>query len=224
MYPRFSLKDLEDAIEPLASKASTTSLNDDDFCRGVFNLVLGGQCKQKRSALQQFGLIEKEKGEYKATSLSVEIAAEKKDARPPLYKQALRNVESFEKVYRTFGSRKTTKADIATYATKSLGIHFDNREHFADKFLDSALLAEICTEENGSFVIEDWLPLDETKSTEDSDMILVSRSVGEVSKKENHVPTITTSDKVMIELKIDSEMDAKKLDEILTKLREFRLI
>ena len=74
------------------------------------------------------------------------------------------------------------------------------------------------------FVIEDWLPLDETKSTEDSDMILVSRSVGEVSKKENHVPTITTSDKVMIELKIDSEMDAKKLDEILTKLREFRLI
>ncbi len=218
IYPRHSLEMLDSHIELISSKASKTPYDRKSFCAGIFNLKHNNECKVRISSLKQFGLIEEKENKLTATDLCVRIAARSSTERSHFYEEAFRNVPLFKMAYETFSGTTVTAAQIATYAADTLGVHFDNRENFAIKLVESAKKAGLCKDDNDGYFFE-LVTLESIEAIPDA-----TKEEEQDKKPPPKKLTVDTNRTVNIEVKIDSTLDPETLEKHLKKLKKFGLI
>jgi len=220
-YPRYSLEELDKYIERVSSKASTKPLDHKSFCAGVFDIKHNPVCKTKISALKQFGLIEEKGNELLATQLCKQVGFRPKEERAPYYAEAFKKVDLFVLAAGTYGGKKATLAQLGTYAVETLGIHFDNKEGFATKLIDSAKIAGLCHEQDDGYVFSS---IDSSETQEREAEGTTEGGVQAPAKPPEQKTESRTGGRVNIELKIDSTVSPEQLEKYLQKLRDFGLI
>jgi hypothetical protein len=217
MFPRYSLKLLDKYIVKVAEACSSKEMSREDFAQDVFGSGLKGPNEIRISALRQFGLLkEPTKGQLRATKLAVEIAAHPENKRTEPYMKALLKPKIIKDALLTFSGKKTTKEQIGIIATRDLGVHIKEKKAFIKILVESATIAGACKvdKEDVEFTGIDTKPDDDLDVTDEHEG--TGESDSELSK--------LLAARVVVNIKLDSNLSPEILEAHLQKLRDFNLI
>lgn len=243
LFPKVKLQKAVDYAKKLVSKTHTGPLPEKTILPGVFGNA-GSPGKIRASALKQYGLLEGQADEYKATQLAKELdAAPDDDARAPLLQRALLSSKTFQEIFQTFQGDTVSKAKVVQRA-KGLKVHPDSADECADIFIDSALTAKLASNASGdSITLIDASGAssppqeDAANEPEATDEQAEQPSSGDEADPEencqpdtppeqNGVPEKQGKAKAIINLNltVDSSSDPDKLEKQLKLLKQFGML
>ena len=151
LFPKVKLQQAAEYAKKLVSKTHTGPLPEKTILPGVFGNA-GSSGKVRASALKQYGLLEGQAEEYKATQLAKDLdAAPDDDARTPLLQRALLSSKTFLEIFQAFQGDTVSKAKIVQRA-KGLKVHPDSADECADIFIDSAVTAKLSSNASGDSI------------------------------------------------------------------------
>lgn len=221
-YPHYSLKELQQDLMPLCSKTRPKPLSIPQIAAGIFKYSVGSVAAEIRiSALRQFGLVEGKNAAIQATDVCLKAAAGSPEEKLSALRQAFLNAKPFRDAYETFRNQPTSKDKIASYAATSLEVHMDNKNDFAVKFVESAVLTELCTIQGDSITMGSWIP---QELTVEEGPKREEKIMPQVPSPEAVKETKKMYGGITILIQIDSALDSNKLEEHLKLLKKYGLI
>jgi hypothetical protein len=243
LFPKVKLQPAVDYAKKLVSKTHTGPLPEKTILPGVCGNA-GSSGKIRASALKQYGLLEGQAEEYKATQLAKDLdAAPDDDARTPLLQRALLSPKAFQEIFQTFQGDTVSKAKIVQRA-KGLKVHPDSADECADIFIDSAITAKLASNASGDSITliqatgassppqEDAAK--EPEATEEQEEL--ASGGDEADPEENHQPDAPVERSgvsgrqakakavINLNLTVDSSSDPDKLEKQLRLLKQFGML
>lgn len=145
-FPRYSLVHLEPYLKELVSKTYTNSLTVEQLNAGVFKVGAKSSAgKIKSAALKQFGLLDGDYKKFRSTDLASKISISDGDEKTKLLQSAFFNIGLFKNVFSTYQDSSVDKLKIGQYIVSTLKIHPDVKDDFVKVFIESAVMAEVCS-------------------------------------------------------------------------------
>lgn len=242
LFPKVKLQQAVDYAKKLVSKTHTGPLPEKTILPGVFGNA-GSSGKIRASALKQYGLLEGQTEEYKATQLAKDLdAAPDDDARTPLLQRALLSSKTFLEIFQTFQGDTVSKAKVVQRA-KGLKVHPDSADECADIFVDSAITAKLASNATGDSITLIHTSVASSPQADGANVPEAAEEqeeqppdAGEADPEENHQPdTPTEQDEapgrqakakaiVNLNLTVDSSSDPDKLEKQLKLLKQFGML
>ncbi|HTX77121.1 MAG TPA: hypothetical protein VMD29_13010 [Terracidiphilus sp.] len=243
LFPKVKLQQAVDYAKKLVSKTHTGPLPEQTILPGVFGSA-GSTGKVRASALKQYGLLEGQVEEYKATQLAKDIdAAPDDDARTPLLQRALLSSKTFLEMFQTFQGDTVSKAKVVQRA-KGLKVHPDSADECADIFVDSVVTAKLASNASGDSITlihasgaSSPPQEDAANESEAADAQEEQASGGdETDLEENHQLGVPAEQNgapggqakaraiVNLNLTVDSSSDPDKLEKQLKLLKQFGML
>lgn len=242
-FPRVNLQHAVTYAKKLVSKTHAGPLPEKTILPGVFGNA-GSDGRIRASALKQYGLLEGQADEYKATQLAKDLdAAPDDDTCIPLLQRALLSPKIFLEIFQTFKGDTVSKAKVVQRA-KGLNVHPDSADECADIFIKSAVMAKVASNASGDSVAlvpatgASPLPQEDTDSereeTDEGEKPLLGG--GEADPEESHQVDAPADQNgisagqrkakaiINLNLTVDSSSDPDKLEKQLKLLKQFGML
>lgn len=232
-FPRYSLAHLEPYLKELVSKTYTNTISIEQLSAGVFKVGAKSNAgKIKSAALKQFGLLNGDYKKFKATELASKISISEGIDKEKLLRMALFNVVLFKNVFNTYQNSTTDKQKIAQYIVSTLKIHPDVKDDFVKVFIESAVIAKICTLDGNTISFNMSEPEDASENYEAIEEPITANSDNSEFNNtfpinNNQINTSRTSGQISninVNIDVDPSMDPEKLEKLLKLLKNYGAI